>query len=153
MRNIVFLLTGALFAGAGVFIFMAKDTERALTLFQTAECARASSRAMQAYQHEEPGIAVWELHHLADIETEYLQRGGGDYGSNGMKSALMVTRSRLAKLYHQQGRKAEAQTNANAAIQLFSELAATNASVTNLESLLECLSRADAQAKREPRYE
>jgi hypothetical protein len=152
MRETFLFLLGALLAGLGVFVYMAKDTQQALGIFEGAEYAQASSRTLQAYQHEPPAIAIWELRHLADIETEQLRVGGRTYGTNGMRIALMITQSRLAKLYHEQAMEAEAQTNAAAAICLLNVASATNSTITNLTSLLERLERTDAQAKKEPRY-
>src|SRR6267154_5291824 len=112
MREIVIaLVLGALMAGVGVFWYMAKESQQTLSIFEGAEFARASSRAMQAYQHEEPAIAIWELRHLADMEAEQLRRER--VTTNEVKVAMLITRARLAKLYLQQRLELEAQTNAN----------------------------------------
>ncbi len=66
MRLTVFsFLAGALIAGVGVFYYMAKDSVDSAMLFALGDGATAHTRAMQAYQHEEPSIAIWELRHLA----------------------------------------------------------------------------------------
>lgn len=152
MREILIAFTlGALLAGAGVFFYISWESQQFRTIFEGAEAARASTRAKQAYQHEEPAIAVWELRHLADLQTEELRKER--VATNEIRAGLMMTRARLAKLYNQQGREAEAQTNANIAIRLLNEMAKTNPTVTNLATLLEHIQRSDAKAKQEPRYE
>jgi hypothetical protein len=152
MREIVFVLVfGVLLGGAAAFLYMSKESEQTLKNIEGAESARADSRAMQAYQHEDPAIAIWELRHLADRQAEEVRKER-TY-TNEAKAALLMTRARLAKLYHEQGREREAQTNAQIAISMLSAFPGTNATVTNLPSLLERLRQTDTQAKQQPRYE
>ena len=151
MREIVIaFVVGGLIAGAAVFCYMAKESHQTLSVFEGTEHAHARSRAMQAYQHEEPAVAIWELRHLADLEAEELHQG--TVYTNEARAALLMTRARLARLYHHEGREPEAQTNANLAILLLNELSPTNSTVTNLTTLLERLQRTDAQANQEPSY-
>ena len=152
MRDMIFaLIFGALLGGTGLYLYMSKNSERTIGSFQTAESAGATGRAMQAYQHEEPAIAIWELRHLADREGEQLRRE--PVYTNAAKAELLMTRARLAKLYHEQGKELEAQTNAQIAIDLLRGFPGNNATATNLSSLLEFLRATDAKAKKEPKYE
>src|SRR5215210_4029998 len=115
MREIfIAFILGALLAGSGVFLYMTNDSQQMLSTFEEAESARAAIRAKQAYQHEEPTIAIWELRHLADMQTDELRQE--QVYTNEVRAALLMTRARLAKLYHEQGRESEAQTNAQIAI-------------------------------------
>jgi hypothetical protein len=148
MRELlVAFIVDAVLAGAGVFLFIARESQQTQSVFQGARSAYAMSRAMQAYQHEEPAVAVWELRHLADMQSEELR--DERVHTNEVRAALLMTRARLAKLYHEQGREPEAQTNAQMAI----ALPGTNTTVTNLPSLLDRLRQTDAQSKKEPKYE
>ena len=152
MRDMIFaLIFGLLLGGIVMFAYVSKKFEQNLKIFESAESAGATSRAMQAYQHEDPAIAIWELRHLADIEGEHLRREG--VYTNAAKAALLMTRARLAKLYHAQGKEPEAQTNAQIAISLLSGFPGNRTTATNLESLLEFLRATDDKAKKEPKYE
>jgi hypothetical protein len=152
MRDMIFaLIFGALLGGTGVFLYMSKKSERAIKVFEDAHSAVATGRAMQAYQHEDASIAIWELRHLADREAEQLRRER--VYTNAAKTELLMTRARLAKLYRDQGKEPEAQTNAQIAISLLRELPGNNSTATNLSSLLEFLRATDAKAKKEPKYE
>ena len=151
MRDMIFaLIFGLLLGGTGVFLYMSKKSQRAIHSFQAAESANATGRAMQAYQHEDPAIAIWELLHLADREAEQLRQEL--VYTNAAKAELLMTRARLARLYLEQGKELEAQTNAQLAISLLREFPGNNATATNLSSLLEFLRVTDAKAKKEPRY-
>jgi len=151
MRDMIFaLIFGLLLGGTGVFLYMSKKSQRAINSFQAAESADATGRAMQAYQHEDPAIAIWELRHLADREAEQLRQEL--VYTNAAKAELLMTRARLARLYHEQGKEPEAQTNAQLAISLLREFPGNNATATNLSSLLEFLRATDAKAKKEPKY-
>lgn len=145
------LVFGLLLGGIALFAYMSKKLERDLKVFEGAESAAATSRAMQAYQHEDPAIAIWELRHLADSEGEQLRRE--HVYTNAAKAALLMTRARLAKLYHAQGKDPEAQTNAQIAISLLAGFPGNRTTATNLESLLEFLRQTDDKAKKEPKYE
>jgi len=145
------LIFGALLGGTGVFFYISKKSERAIKIFEDAESAGATGRAMQAYQHEDPATAIWELRHLADREGERLRRER--VYTNAAKAALLMTRARLAKLYYDQGKEPEAQTNAQIAISLLRGFPGNNTTATNLSSLLEFLRATDAKAKKEPKYE
>lgn len=152
MRDMIFaLIFGALLGGMGVFWYLSKKSERAINRFAAAESADATGRAMQAYQHEDPAIAIWELRHLAEREAEQLRQER--VYTNAAKAALLMTRARLARLYHEQGKEPEAQTNAQIAISLLSGFPGNNATATNLSSLLEFLRATDAKAKKERKYE
>jgi hypothetical protein len=152
MRDMIFaLIFGALLGGTGAFLYMSKKSERAIKIFEAAESAGATDRAMQGYQHEDPAIAIWELRHLADREAEQLRRER--VYTNAAKAALLMTRARLAKLYHEQGKEPEAQTNAQIAISLLRGFPGNNTTATNLSSLLDFVRATDAKAKKEPKYE
>ncbi len=145
------LIFGALLGGMGVFLYMSKKSERTIKILENGESADATGRAMQAYQHEDPAIAIWELRHLADREAEQIRRER--IYTNAAKAALLMTRARLARLYQKQGKEPEAQTNAQVAISLLREFPGNNTTATNLAGLLEFLRATDARAKQEPKYE
>jgi hypothetical protein len=152
MRDMIFaLIFGVLLGGMAVFFYMSSQSERTVNNFAGAQSAGATSRAMQAYQHEDPAIAIWELRHLADREAEQLRRER--VYTNAATAALLMTRARLARLYHEQGKDPEAQTNAQLAISLLRGFPGNNTTATNLESLLEFLRATDAKARKEPKYE
>ena len=152
MRDMIFALVfGALLGGMAVFLYMSNKSERTIKTLEGRESASATDRAMQAYQHEQPDIAIWELRHLADREAEQLRRER--VYTNAAKAALLMTRTRLARLYHEQGKEPQAQTNAQLAISLLRGFPGNNTTATNLESLLEFLRATDAKAKKEPKYE
>ncbi len=152
MREVIIsLFLGALLAGTGVFLYMSKKSEQTLEIFEGAESAHAESRAMQAYQHEDHAIAIWELRHLADRQAEEVRKER--VYTNEARAALLMTRARLAKLYQEQGRESEAQTNAQIAVSMLSAFPGTNTTVTNLASLLERLRETDSRAKQLPKYE
>jgi hypothetical protein len=134
-----------------MFFYTSKQSERTLKIFAGAESAGATRRAMQAYQHEDPAVAIWELRHLADREAEELRRER--VYTNAATAALLMTRARLARLYHEQGKDPEAETNAQLAIALLRGFPGNNTTATNLDSLLEFLRATDAKAKKEPKYE
>ena len=145
MREILIALFVALLAGVGVFLYMEKESDQTLKIFEGAESSRAYSRAMQAYQHEAPAIAIWELSHLAERLTEEVRQER--VYTNEAKATLLMTRARLAKLYHERGKEHEAQTNAQIAISMLSAFRGTNTTVTNLASLLEHLRQSEALNK------
>jgi hypothetical protein len=149
-KFIIGLILGALLAVFGMFFYMENLLEDTVKTLNEAEIAKAHSQAMQAYQHEAPNIAIWELRHLADIETDQLQHER--VYTNEIRGSLIVTRARLAKLYHGEGLENEAQTNAQIAISLLKTYSGKQ-TVTNLTSLLDHLQEADEQLKKEPKYE
>ncbi len=152
MRDMTFaLIFGVLLGAIGMFFYVSSRCERTLKIFEGSESATATSRAMQAYQHEDPAIAIWELRHLADREADELRRER--VYTNSAKASLLMTKARLARLYHEQGKDPEAQTNAQTAISLLREFPGNNTTATNLESLLEFLRATDAKAKSEPKYQ
>ncbi|SRR6266496_3951217 len=63
-------LAGALIVGGGVFYFMLRISEESFALAAQRDCAAAQTRAMQAYLHEGPAVAIWELRQLADLQNE-----------------------------------------------------------------------------------
>ncbi len=144
------LIFGVLLGGLCVFLFMSMQSERSIKTFEDVEAAAATRRAMEAYQHEDPVIAIWELRHLADREAEQFRHE--HVYTNQAKAALLMTRARLARLYHQQGNEPAAQTNSEIAISLLREFPGNNSTATNLESLLEFLRLTDAKATKEPPY-
>lgn len=151
MRDMIFaLIFGVLLGGLGVFLFMSMQSERTVKVLEGAAATSATRRAMQAYQHENPPIAIWELHHLADLEAEQVRRER--VYTNEARAALLMTRARLARLYHEQGNDPAAQTNSQIAISLLRDFPGNNTTATNLESLLEFLRLTDAKATREPQY-
>src|SRR5690349_21490881 len=152
MRDMIFaLIFGVLLGGIVMFAYMSKKFEQNLKSLEGVESARAASRAMQAYQHEDPAIAIWELRHLAESEGEQLRRER--IYTNAAKAALLMTRARLAKLYHARGKDPEAKTNAQIAISLLLGFPGNRTTATNLDSLLEFVRATDDKAKREPKYE
>lgn len=145
------LIFGLLLGGIVTFVYLSKNFDRKLTALEDAKSTATTSRAMQAYQHEDPAIAIWELRHLADSEGEELRRE--TVYTNAAKAELLMTRARLAKLYHAQGRDPEAQTNAQIAISLLSGFPGNRTTATNLESLLKFVRETDDKAKKEPKYQ
>ena len=150
-ETIIAFILGTLLAAAGVFVHMMKQEQKVLSIFKEGESARAAQRAKQAYQHEEPAIAIWELRHLVDVQTDKFRKE--QVHTNEARAVLLITRARLAKLYHEQGREAEAQSNAQIAIKLLEAFSRTNNTVMNLPTLLEHLGRTDSRATKEPKYE
>ncbi|HLH52350.1 MAG TPA: hypothetical protein VKY92_01845 [Verrucomicrobiae bacterium] len=127
-----------------------QDFAQALKLLKSGELATAYTRAMSAYRQEEPSIAIWELSHLVALEQENLELG---LETNGAVAGLMLTHARLAKLYHQEGREAEAQTNADEAISLMRKLPKPDAMVTKMAMLLIRLQSFDARDKQRRTHE
>ncbi len=144
------LIFGVLLGGLCVFLFMSMQSERSIKTFENIESSAATRRAMQAYQHEDAAIAIWELRHLADREAEQIRHE--HVYTNEAKASLLMTRARLARLYHQQGNDPAAQTNSEIAISLLRGFPGNNRTATNLQSLLEFLRLTDAKATKEPRY-
>src|SRR5690348_4553955 len=152
MRDMIFaLIFGLLLGGIATFAYLSKIYEQRLKNLEAVESTVATSRAMQAYQNEEPAIAIWELRHLADLEAQQLHQE--HVYTNAAKAALLMTRARLAKLYHAQGKEPEAQTNAQSAISLLRGFPGNRTTATNLESLLEFVRETDDKAKKESRYQ
>ena len=137
MREVVVaFLCGALVAARGAFWHEKEQSQKfseALKLLKSGEFATAYSRAMAAYKHQEPSIAIWELSHLIALEQDEVKSG---FGTNGSLAGLMLTHARLAKLYHQEGREAEAITNADEAISYMRKLPRPDTTATNLPTLL-----------------
>lgn len=96
-------------------------------------------------------IAIWELRHLADVQAEELRAGRTD--TNAAAAALLMTRARLAKIYQEQGRTAEAQTNAQLALKLLGGLPVPSRKITNMETLLENVRKTDLLMQKQPKYE
>lgn len=95
-------LAGALIVGLGVFYVMARDAGRSAMLWAWGDGAQAHARAMQAYQHEEPGVAVWELRHLANLLSDHLELGVD--GRRSLQLQLFLAHGRLAHLHHKMGK-------------------------------------------------
>ncbi len=148
MRNLLIgFLAGAVIVGGTAFWCEIKHTQefgQALKLLKSGEEASAYTRAMSAYRDGDPSIAIWELTHLVALEKEELDLG---VQTNGPLAELMLTHARLAKLYHHQGREAEAQTNADEAICFMRKLPRPDTTVTNLATLLVRLQEFDAREK------
>jgi|SRR5579862_3034414 len=146
MRELVIaFLSGALVAAGAAVWYETRQTQdfaQALKLLKSGEFATAYTRAMSAYRQEEPSIAIWELSHLVALEQENLKLG---LETNGAVAGLMLTHARLAKLYHQESREAEAGTNADKAIAFMRTLPRPDTSVTNLTALLLRLQEFDAR--------
>jgi spore cortex formation protein SpoVR/YcgB (stage V sporulation) len=154
MRELVIaFLLGALVAAGGAFWYEDRQTQdfaQALKLLKSGEYATAYTRAMAAYRQEEPSIAIWELNHLVALEQEDLKLG---LETNGAMAGLMLTHARLAKLYRQEGREAEARTNASEAITMMRGLPRPDTSVSNLTTLLVRLEEFDAREKQKRSHE
>lgn len=154
MRDLIIaFLLGALVAAGGAFWYEAKQREQfaqALKLLRSGEEATAYTRAMSAYRDEDPKIAIWELTHLVAIEKENLNLG---LETNGELAGLMLTHARLARLYHQEGREAEAQTNADEAMVLMGKLHKPDPAITNMATLLVRLRDFDDGEKQKRRHE
>lgn len=148
MRDLVIaFLLGTLIVAGGAFWYETKQSEdfaKALKLLKAGELATAYTRAMAAYRDEDPRIAIWELTHLIALEQEDLKLG---LETNGALAGLMLTHARLARLYHQQGREVEAQTNADEAISFMRKLPGPDTAVTNLAGLLARLQELDDREK------
>lgn len=68
---------------------MSNQAEQTLKIFEGAESARAHNRALQAYQHEDHAIAIWELRHLAEIQAGEVRQQS--VSTNESKAALVIT--------------------------------------------------------------
>jgi hypothetical protein len=148
---IMSFIVGAMIAGAGVWYWMAHETEQTIGLLALGEASKNEARAMKAYQHEPSSVAIWEFRHLAEMQSEYLRRQVGD--PLYLQFGLFLSHGRLAKLYHQQGREGDAQRHSEMAIAVYRQFSRTNSAITNLTRLLEALQKIDESAKQETRYE
>ena len=144
-------LAGALIAGLGVFYFMAKESGESAMLWVFGDSARAHARAMQAYQHENPDVAVWELRHLVEVLSDHLEHGVE--GPRSMRLQLFLAHGRLARLYQKMGDLENAQQCAEEAIAYNRRYSPTNHVATNIVSVLNLIQEFDKRAKVEPRYE
>lgn len=154
MRDLLLaFFLGAIIVGGAAFWYETRQRDefsRALKLLKSEGYATAYVRAMAAYRDEEPTIAIWELTHLAALEQEEVKLG---VETKGASAGLMLTYARLAKLYHQQGHEAAAETNAAQAIFYMRTLPRPDTTVTNLPTLLARLQEFDAREKQRRNHE
>ena len=147
---IVAFILGALIAGLGVWALMARDAARSFVLFALGDSVRAETRAIQAYQHEPPAVAIWELRHLADLQHEYAARGVDD-GKTGLMHDV-ITHGRLAGLYRTIGDQSNTTIHANIAIQAFLRATKPGSPITNAEALLGWIQLLDQRTRPEGQY-
>jgi hypothetical protein len=148
---VISFLVGALIAGVGVFYYTAQDSVDSAMLFALGDGAKAHTRAMQAYQHEEPSVAIWELRHLADLQAEHLKHGMDS--ERNLQLQLFLTHGRLASLYQREGAPEHAHEHGEKAIAYYAQYSPTNQFATNMTSLLDLIQQFDARAKVESKHE
>ena len=139
---------GALLGGSGVCYFMSRTFDQTLALLALGDAAKAEVRAMVAYQHEKPVVAIWELRQFIESQRERVRRNPTE--SRELQAGLFLAYGRLAKLYAQEGRDIDADANAKLAIGIYREIFPTKTTITNLSTLLELIQRLDHRAKKEP---
>jgi hypothetical protein len=149
--SVLGLLAGALIASGGVWYLMQRESNKTAMMFAFGDGAKAQQRAMQAYQHEDPDVAIWELRHLAELKAEHLRRGLDS--SRSLQMWLFLTHGRLAKLYRQKTRESNALIHAEMAIAAYKHVNPTNSTITNFTTLLEWIQKIDERATKETRYE
>ena len=151
MREIVIsFIIGALIGAGALIYYDSQSTATALQLLKLGEAATAETRALQAYQHEEPAIAIWEMRHLIDLLTEHLEIGADTPKS--LQFQLFLAHGRLASLYARQHDDALCSVHADKALGFYRGSYPTN-QIVGVKGLLELIGQFDSRAQREPKYE